>query len=217
MESVNRQAYNSMLSTGHILAQDIHGPKALEMPDGLIVKFFRSKRLLSSARFKPYAYRFRDHAAHLTRLGLKTVKVIRIQYYPERRLHLVWYPKLPGSTLRDTLNDYHGEISNIEKFSTLLARLHEHGIYFRSLHFGNIIILPDNTLALIDVSDMKISKKPLGLSRRTRNFKHFLRYDADRTSLLDFGMNRFLQAYLELTSLSPSRKKTLVKRINRLI
>jgi len=38
--------------------------------------------------------------------------------------------------------------------------LHEKGIYFRSMHLANVILTPDGTLGLIDISDMKTFHRP---------------------------------------------------------
>ena len=64
--------------------------------------------------------------------------------------------------------------------------LHEKGIYFRSMHLANVILTPDGTLGLIDISDMKTFHRPL------RNFKHVLRYEQDRQWLI--GGNKRLSS-----------------------
>jgi RIO-like serine/threonine protein kinase len=56
--------------------------------------------------------------------------------------------------------------------------LHGAGIYFRSLHLGNIVVTPDNEMGLIDVADMRFLRAPLNAELARRNLQHFARYIA---------------------------------------
>ncbi len=41
---------------------------------------------------------------------------------------------------------------------------HEKGIYLRSAHLANVILTPEGTLGLIDISDMKTFHRPCATS-----------------------------------------------------
>ena len=62
-----------------------------------------------------------------------------------------------------------------------IAKLHDRGVYFRSLHLGNIVMTPEGTLGLIDIADMRFSRGQLTASQRKRNLRHLLRYPSDWT------------------------------------
>ncbi|HZJ92281.1 MAG TPA: toluene tolerance protein, partial [Thiopseudomonas sp.] len=54
------------------------------------------------------------------------------------------------------------------------------GVYFRSIHLGNVVLTPECELGLIDISDMKIFRRPLSKWQRKRNFEHMVRDERDR-------------------------------------
>ena len=98
---------------------------------------------------------------------------------PDIKRHAVIYTPLKGKTLRQHLNKHSVDESLLFQLGEFLAHLHQKGIFFRSVHFGNIILTPDKQLGLIDVADMQISYFPLNYFKRLRNFKHFLRVTED--------------------------------------
>ena len=78
----------------------------------------------------------------------------------------------------------------------LIARLHERGVYFRSLHLGNVVQTPQGELGLIDIADMKTQRRALGRTQRKRNFAHMLRYAEDRQWLLADEGGELSEGYL---------------------
>tara|TARA_R110001592_G_scaffold363352_2_gene684792 strand:- start:58669 stop:58977 length:309 start_codon:yes stop_codon:yes gene_type:complete len=80
------------------------------------------------------------------------------------------------------------------KLGKFIRDLHEKGIYFRSLHLGNIVLTPENQFGLIDISDMKFYRKPLSKNRRLRNFKHCSRYLEDNEKMSNY-INEFIAGY----------------------
>jgi hypothetical protein len=76
-----------------------------------------------------------------------------------------------------------------------MAQLHLTGVYFRSLHLGNVLLQSQGGLALIDVADMRFRNRPLNGSERARNFKHLLRKPEQRAIIERFGMDKFLELY----------------------
>lgn len=197
MKYLSHNAYRCLVEGGRTLALDTYGPKVIETSDAHIVKLFRTKRLLSAARWKPYAKRFARNARLLAELGVPTVEVIAVHRVPGIQRDIAVYRRLDGVTLRDYLN---GRPDNAEdvfpRLAALLARLHHHGILFRSIHFGNVVVTTDGTLGLIDVADMRERLfGALTLKQRIRNFRHMLRYADDRKSLAGYGVERFIADY----------------------
>lgn len=189
----------------------------LRTPDGLIVKLFRRKRLLTTATVYPYALRFVRNAIRLAERDVPTVEILEYARCPDLQRHLVTYRPLPGITVRSALKSGGGNSNLLAAVSRFVADLHRKGICFRSLHFGNIIVAPESeTLGLIDVADMTIQPWPLGVSSRERNFRHMLRYREDAETLRDFGWQRFVEIYLETAGLSPRRQHRLLTSLQNL-
>lgn len=185
MRSLEEHQLDSLLSDATTIEADGHGVKVACLADGDYLKLFRRKRLLSSALWSPQASRFASNAAKLARMGIPVPQIIDTFKVPSRALNGVIYRPLPGQTLRSHWRD----LGNVEReadicrFGAFLGLLHEQGVYFRSLHLGNVLLLPDNRFGLIDFSDMRIARRPLGKNLRRRNLQHLLRYDVDRNWL----------------------------------
>lgn len=155
-----------------MVLRDKFGEKVLLRPDGTYIKLFRRKRLLSSAAWSPYAQRFADNALALQRRGIPCPQVIDIFRIGEIARDAVHYHPLAGETLRDLQQK---PMEAIDRGYLRLAlnlfvrRLHDLGIYFRSLHLGNIVMMPSGELGLIDISDLRVHKRPLSMFWRKRN------------------------------------------------
>lgn len=195
MQELDLSAYESLRAGATVLEADKHGDKVLRLPDGNFVKLFRRKRLISSAALYPYAQRFADNARALQRLDIPCPEVIGVYRVPGIARDLVHYRPLPGQTLRQLIAAGQADGALRERLGELIARLHERGVYFRSLHLGNVVQTPQGELGLIDIADMKTQRRALGRAQRKRNFAHMLRYVEDRQWLLADG-NQVLQAYL---------------------
>jgi hypothetical protein len=215
MESITKEQFSEICRNSYVLQADGFGAKVLRLADGQMVKIFRRKRLLSSALFRPYARRFQKNAVRLTERGIRTVEVVRICRCPSQARHLVFYQPVPGTTLRDFLNAKSANLYILEDFAEFLAELHIKGIYFRSIHFGNVIVLPDSAgFALIDIADLSFHSDSLDFKLRLRNFRHFLRYGEDRKSLERFGSARFVNIFAKTAGCSETQKKTLQNKIS---
>ncbi|SDA96056.1 hypothetical protein SAMN03159443_05604 [Pseudomonas sp. NFACC15-1] len=190
-------ALNQLIEGASILEADSYGPKVYLLQDGNILKLFRRKRLFSSALLRPYSTRFIDNAARLQKLGVPTLQVLAFYKLQKPGMTAVLYRPLPGKTLR--------QLSNQENFSwqqtlpalvELIRSLHARGIYFRSLHLGNIVVTPENTLGLIDVADMRFLRSPLPRYLARRNLQHFARYIARENLNGSFPMQALENALL---------------------
>jgi len=186
-----------LIEGASILEADSYGPKVYLLQDGNILKLFRRKRLFSSALLRPYSTRFINNAARLQKLGVPTLEVLAFYKLQKPGMTAVLYRPLPGKTLR--------QLSNQENFSwqhtlpalvELIRSLHASGIYFRSLHLGNIVVTPENKLGLIDVADMRFLRSPLPRYLARRNLQHFARYIARENLNGSFPMQALENALL---------------------
>lgn len=204
MKRLDRKQYVQLLAAATVIERDRHGEKVLLLPQGELVKIFRRKRWLSTATFYPYARRFVRNARHLAERGILSVRVLEIACCPAVARHLVTYQPLPGATLRQVLSAADTDRRQLlGGFARFVATLHRKGVYFRSLHFGNVIVAPDgSTLGLIDVADLSLCREPLSFRQRARNFRHMLRYRVDKEALGAFGWQDFLDEYLRAAALS---------------
>lgn len=173
MKKLSQYEYLSLREGGKVIEQDGYGDKVIILPDGTYLKLFRRKRLVSSALIWPYAQRFADNAAELRRLGVPCPQVIDVFRVPSIERDIVHYHPLPGVTLRHFRKEKPSYPEDLrEQFFAFVDRLHDLGIYFRSVHLGNVVLTPDGELGLIDISDMRIYNRPLSRALRRRNSLH---------------------------------------------
>ena len=104
------------------------------------------------------------------------------------------YEAVQGSTLRDLTKDISDPRLLLESFGVFLAELHRKGIYFRSIHFGNVVLQETGEFGLIDIADLRFFGRPLSEYQRERNFKHLLRPKED-TWILQENLKFIYGAY----------------------
>ena len=168
------KGYLALREGATVLEADRYGEKVLRLTDGTIFKLFRRKRLVTSAALLPYARRFVNNALALAKKGVPVPRVIDLVRIPEMERDAVHYMPLEGDSLRNMVRA--GLSSEREKqlkalFTRFVIELHDKGIYFRSLHNGNVVCTPDGRLGLIDFSDLRIFPWRLGRYLRTRNMR----------------------------------------------
>ncbi|MDR1227656.1 MAG: lipopolysaccharide kinase InaA family protein [Azoarcus sp.] len=196
MIRIDTPCYRILTADAEIIERDSHGAKVLLLPDESYFKLFRRKRLLSSALWRPYAQRFADACRALAERRIPCPEVIALYRISSIERDAVHYRPLPGQTLRQILKQGIDEADAAQlrrQLGAFVARLHSVGIYFRSLHLGNIMLTPQKTLGLIDLADMRIYRHSLGGILRQRNLKHMLRYPEEAGWLA--GSGEFLTAY----------------------
>lgn len=178
MQLLNYEDYLVLRHEGKVIEKDGFGDKVIILQDGTFLKLFRRKRLITSAAIWPYAQRFANNAKKLEELGIPCPKIIQVYRIPSIERDAVHYHPLPGKTLRDLYLENMEYSSNLrEKFHEFVKTIQDLGVYFRSFHLGNVVLTPDNELGLIDISDMKIFRRPLSKWQRKRNDAH-IRKDA---------------------------------------
>jgi len=197
-----------------ILEKESAGVKVLQLPDKRIVKLFRRKRLVSSQIWAPRAWRFDRNARILKERGIPTITVESHFEISEIERQAVVYYRLEGETLRDWMKgkEESERIRMVAKLGAFIAQIHEAGILFRSLHFGNVLVMEDGELALIDIVDMGFTWfGSLTVSQRIRNFHHMDRYDSDRVELAANHSGGFIKKYLEACSVTEKQQSIVEK------
>jgi len=177
MKRLTAEEYLRLRAGAEVLEADSFGDKVLRLADGTILKLFRRKRLLSSAAWYPYAQRFADNAVALRRRGIAVPEIIAIVRIPAIARDAVHYHPLPGESLRQLLRAgmEPDERQNLRSaFTRFVIELHEKGIYFRSLHLGNVLHLPDGHFGLIDIADARLRPWRLSIHLRRRNLRLLL-------------------------------------------
>lgn len=163
-----------------IYEQDQHGVKVAKLNNGDFIKIFRVKNFFSITHFFSYARSFSRNAERLSRLGIPTIKVKHLYHIQNTNKSAVVYEPLRGQTISDALYAKNISIETATNLGAFIANLHHKGIYFRSLHLGNIVLTADNQLGLIDIADMTIFPWPLDTRRRLRNFSRLWRNFEDK-------------------------------------
>lgn len=179
MQTLEHDDYLALTAGARVLERDRHGEKVLALADGSYLKLFRRKRLISSAAWYPYAQRFADNAGALAARGIPCPAVIGTYRIPGIRREAVRYRPLEGNTLRQLVAAGADTPDLRARLGTFVAGLHAAGIYFRSLHLGNIVLTPEGALGLIDIADLRAGPRPLPAQRRRRNLQHLLREARD--------------------------------------
>ncbi|MDX1375377.1 MAG: hypothetical protein R3357_07450 [Burkholderiales bacterium] len=195
MEILGHDDYLALRAGARVLAQDRFGDKVLALADGTILKLFRRKRLISSAAWYPYAQRFADNARTLAALRIPCPEVTGVYRLPSVRREAVRYRPLEGETLRALARAGADAPELRARLAGFVAGLHASGVYFRSLHLGNIVLTPCGALGLIDVADLRVARRPLSAARRQRNLRHLVRIAEDRAWIRPAGDATFDEAY----------------------
>jgi hypothetical protein len=199
MQIVAAKQLQQWLEEGEIIEQDGRGPKVLRMPDARLLKIFRPRRRLWLARLQPQAQHFAENAARLTALGLRTPQIGECLWLDQRlAISACFYQPLPGQSLDRIFRQQRGDFDALlPELAAFISQLHRLGIYFRSLHLGNILRLPDGSFGLIDFLDVHFKRGALNAWQVRRNFQHLQGY-LTRSKIDDFPWQRLMQLYKEL-------------------
>lgn len=173
---LTEQSFQDLTLGTQVIERDSHGPKVYLFENGDYLKIFRRKRLLSSALLTPYSVRFWRNAERLQQLGIPTVTPLKLFSLPKSGWTAVRYQALEGVTLKAIYEELHRNGQRLEQLADLFKTLHRKGIYFRSMHLGNIVLTPSGQLGLIDIADLTFQSRPLSRNKAQRNLAHFERY-----------------------------------------
>jgi hypothetical protein len=193
LETISEDAYLRLREGATAIESDGHGEKVLRLRDGSYLKLFRRKRLISSAAWYPYAQRFADNAAALRQRGIPCPEVIGVFRIPSIRRDAVRYLPLAGTVLRHAIKSGTAPDRLPERLGGFVAALHAAGVYFRSLHLGNVVITPAGELGLIDIADLRAHDRLLRKGERRRNLER-LRRDPDDQALFQGADGQLFEA-----------------------
>ncbi len=192
MKSKSEQEYEELTGTGKVLEVHENIPKVIALSNNRYFKAFFHKSWFSGSHIVSRADKFARNANKLKQKGITTISIENVFKLKKPTRHCVVYQGVPGTTLRQALERSPRNASLCQQVGNYIAELHAKGIMFRSLHLGNVIVMPDNSLALIDISDMQVKHAALNRWQRERNFLHVLRYREDK-DLLD--LEAFCKGY----------------------
>ena len=202
IKTVTASALQQLTANAQIVEEDGLGPKVLRLIDGSFLKLFRRRRWYTSGSFNPYSQRFAINSVQLRTMGIPTPPILDL-YRLEDGSTAVHYSPLPGHTLRQVLQGITAPSVRqtlVERFGKFMAQLHEQGVYFRSLHLGNVLVLEDGEFGLIDLADMRIYPSSLSPSLRQRNLRHMQRYTVDKRWLFEEHFEALLNGYAAMAS-----------------
>ncbi|WP_392884915.1 O-antigen ligase family protein [Pseudomonas migulae] len=205
--------FQTLTTDARVIEEDGLGPKVLRLVDGSFLKLFRPRRWYTSGSFNAYSERFAVNSERLRNMGFPTPQILDL-YRLSDGSSAVHYTPLPGNTLRQVLQGITApdvRQALVERFGKFMAQLHEQGVYFRSLHLGNVLVLEDGEFGLIDVADLRLYPSSLSLSLRQRNLRHMQRYTVDRRWLFEDHFQALLQGYA--VTASKSAVDTLHKQV----
>lgn len=198
MRIVTAQELESWLASGTVLEKDSRGPKVLMLGGGQILKIFHTRRHPMLSRLNPPAKKFAQNALILQQLGIPSPQIIESLWIDlTNGISASIYQPLPGRSVESILKETPEQVDAlVPKLANFIKALHQQGVYFRSLHLGNILQLHDGQFGLIDFLDLSKKSRPLSDWEVSRNFKHLERY-LERRKLTSFPSEKLTAAYLK--------------------
>ncbi len=196
MRIVSAPECRGWLDDGRILEKDDRGPKVVLLAGGQILKIFYARRWHHRLlyRLRPPARQFVRNHGCLQQLGIRVPDILESCWLAPG-LSACRYQLLPGQSLERLFHETPGQLEALlPRLAALIARLHAGGIYFRSLHLGNILHLPDGQFGLIDFLDLQQKHRPLQPDEVRRNFRH-LENHLQRNHLDGFPLAALLEHY----------------------
>lgn len=210
---LRQEEFRAMQTGSKVLEQDGRGAKVILLSDNTILKLFRRRATISGGLLYSNARRFCRNAERLQQLKIPTVNIIKLYHFESSTDAAVLYQPLEGVTVRNLLSDSLLTEQDCKDLGKFIAQLHQVGVYFRSLHFGNVIKTNSGEFGLIDLSDMSIYWWSLQLHTRFRNFMRIKRYDADIIALGEHNWYSMIQSYLEYAQLSKNQAAKVLSKM----
>ncbi|WP_372369077.1 hypothetical protein [Candidatus Uabimicrobium sp. HlEnr_7] len=175
----------------------------------VIVEKERIIKVFSPKKKGLYFYQFIENVTKLQKLNVPIMELMGTYHVEGTPIFYMIYKPLVGVTLRDHLKQSPEDCEIIKELASFFAHIHKLGIYFRAVHFGNIIVLPEGGFGLIDFGNMIIRNKSLNPWFRARNFRLFTRknYQQDFAQIAKFGVKSFMEEYLQECRYSWGRKQ----------
>lgn len=196
MRIVTAQELENWLETGKVLEKDSRGPKVIILADGTFLKIFHTRRPHLQSRLWPAARRFQRNIERLRLRGIAAPNIVQTYWLDKSKgLSACIYKPLNGESLEQLMRNGDPRLNQeIPALANFIRHLHAQGIYFRSLHLGNILLVAPGEFGLIDVLDMRCYPFPLSRGLIRRNFNHLCTY-LQRRKLESFPINQLLTLY----------------------
>lgn len=196
MRIVSAQELESWLASGKVLEKDARGPKVVALENGLFLKIFHTRRHPLLARLQPAAKRFAENSHQLQRLEIPAPEVQELLWINKSAgLSACLYRPLPGASVEDIYNQNPDDIITLlPALARFIRTLHRRGVYFRSLHLGNIIQLPEEQFGLIDILDLQFKGRQINPWLVQRNLRHLQHY-LNRRKLTNFPLKKLVEQY----------------------
>lgn len=185
-----------LCAAGSVLQRKLGQPAVIRHQDPVgpcITKVWMRRRWPSSDWVYPYHRRFCRNAAELRRRGIEAPCVVRFGDVLDTDRRYVTYHHIPGESLRAIVTRH--EAVELEDIAHFVATLHTNGVYFRSLHLGNVLRTSARCYALVDVTDVSFRPGPLSPNRRARNLSFLFSHAGDAAALEPREV--FMEAYRE--------------------
>ncbi len=140
MRIVTAQELQDWLSHGEVLEKDSHGPKVVALDNGLFLKIFHTRRHPLLARLRPGTGASPTTRRRLQAQGHAHANDLRaVLDRPRQGLSACLYEPLAGQPFDQLFRETRQEFDAAAATGRLYPQLHQRGIYFRSLHLGNIL------------------------------------------------------------------------------
>lgn len=197
LRKITANQADQLVQDAQIIEEDGLGPKVLKLKDGTFLKLFRRRRWYTSESLNPYSERFARNSKQLSTQGITTPAVLELLALDDGSRGVRYQP-LPGRTLRQSLEAASGPGERraiVGRLGRFIGQLHQKGVYFRSLHLGNVLLMENDEFGLIDLADMRILPSPLSAGLRQRNLRHMQRYSQDRHWLFEENLQALLDGY----------------------
>ena len=201
--------FEAMCIGASVLEQDVRGIKVWLLSNGRILKIFRLRGFFTSSRLYSNARSFCRNAERLKQLEVFTVGTCALFHLSNSSNTAVIYEPLAGETVKELLRNNGITEKDCIELGAFIANLHNLGMHFKSLHFGNIVRTLSGGFGLIDISDMKIFPWRLMLNTRIRGFERLLRYQEDIQVMGEKKWELVLSSYIENTGLNESQARVL--------
>jgi hypothetical protein len=213
MNTITQDEFKFICNNGESIGKKSGYPAVVIHPDKTITKIWVRKKLFSSATIYPYSSRFVRNARELHRRKVEVPEIINHARVENSNVRIVRYRALEGFSIRDLLRENPRKVS-VHAIAKYFYELHEKGIFFRSIHLGNIVQLQGgDSYGLIDFTDVKFHPGPLSLRRRAINLATPLRYNDDVKLLKEAEQVGLVESYSTIANLCDSHSKCFKERV----
>lgn len=213
IQPLSRDDLAKMLVHARVIEADKNGPKVAILANGQYLKYFHRKRLLNRELLAPAAVKFARNAHMLSLLNIPTLTVNSLHRIKGESHTIVLYEPIAGQTLRELLATSVADVDLVYRLGVFLSQVQRKGIYFRSIHPGNIIV-DGEQFGLIDILDMRFHSWSLSRWARRRNWRHLFRNPAEWSQRPDL-IQALLRGYADKADLPVKELRYLPQHLQR--